>query len=547
MNWQTIYTKIHYVLLLSVSELMWLVVRFIQKDTEVFLKNYPILTMEPAVAWQHIWLSVRQETEHIKKKIPDFIPIAFKMAFAFSLIIFIGLVSLGSLIGMNRTKLLEKQADRFGGGLATQAAYSIKEPLLAGDNLLIETILGKLFKSGYISGISVYNDEHVLVASYGLTSKNISFEDETRQDIEALDVIRIKYSDMDLDTFLVPIRHRKLIAGYIALSFDRRELKKAKIETRNTVILIAALTMLLGILASIYLSRRITRPIGELMDVTKAMQEGTYDYKYQNGQRKDELGVLLSAMNEMGKGLLQKEKVEKIFSRYVSPQVANQVLKDLSGLDGVELGGQHVEASIFFADVVGFTSVSETMEPQQISKILNVYFSTIAEAVHYCGGHVDKYIGDCVMVGFGVPLQDDDHAFKSLACAWMILRMIEVLNEKRKAAGQLTMEFRIGANAGTMLAGNMGSSERMEYTVVGDSVNLASRLLRVAEPGNLVITELMMLEYHLEEKVRFDVQDIIQLRGKKLPVRTLKITDISTPFREDMLKAIPKILDSRCV
>jgi adenylate cyclase len=109
------------------------------------------------------------------------------------------------------------------------------------------------------------------------------------------------------------------------------------------------------------------------------------------------------------------------------------------------------------------------------------------------------------------------------------------------------MEFRIGANAGTMLAGNMGSSERMEYTVVGDSVNLASRLVRVAEPGNLIITELMMLEYHLEEKVRFDVQDIIQLRGKKLPVRTLKITDISTPFREDMLKAIPKILDSRCV
>jgi adenylate cyclase len=544
MTLKTIYKKINYFLLLSVSEFIRLVVRFIQKDAEVFLETYPTLVMEPLEAWQHLWLCIRQIIEYLKGKIPDFIPVAIKLATAFSLIIIIGLVSLGGLIGINQTKLLEKQADHFGEALATQAAYSIKEPLLADDDLLIKIIIRKLISAESIVGVSVFKDDYALVASYGFKSKKQHFDAEGKERFQKVDVIRMEDTDKGVITYAVPIIHSQLFVGYISLSFDGSILTKAKTETRNTGILITALTLLIGIFTSFYMAKQLTKPIDKLIDATRAMQAGNYNYNFGDDRRKDELGVLMTTLNEMGNGLLQKEKVENVFSRYVSPQVANQVLNDLRSLEGVELGGKRVEASIFFADIVGFTSLSEKMEPQKISELLNVYFSKIAEAVHFCGGHVDKYIGDCAMVVFGVPLKNDDHAFKSIACAWMILRLIEALNKKRKATGELTVEFRIGVNAGVMLAGNMGSAERMEYTVVGDSVNLASRLLGVTEPGELVITELMMVNYKLKNKILFEVKEIIQLRGKKLPVRTLKITDITTPFRNKISNEIIKIISA---
>ena len=119
------------------------------------------------------------------------------------------------------------------------------------------------------------------------------------------------------------------------------------------------------------------------------------------------------------------------------------------------------------------------------------------------------------MVVFGVPNKNDQHAFKNIACAWMILRLVEALNKKRKAAGELTVEFRIGANTGMMLAGNMGSHDRMDYTVVGDAVNFASRLSHVADPGELIIANDMFDEQKLRDKVLVEDKALIQLRGKK--------------------------------
>lgn len=543
MDWTIVYKKINHFLLLSVSEFMCSVVRFFQKDAATFMKTYPVLAMEPLVAWKHLWSSVRQFIGQLKDSIPDFIPIAFKLAFAFSLIIVVGLVGLGSSLGINQTKLLENQTNHFGEVLALQASYSIKEPLLAEDHFLIEMIVGKLINTESIDGVSVFSDELSLVFSSGFEFSN---ELLTKKVGEGLfkkdDVVRIESADKDIVTYVVPIVHGQLFIGYVALSFDVSALKTAKIETRNTVIWITALTLFFGVLATFYLSKQMVKPIARLLDMSRAMQSGDFKYKFEKDLRNDELGVLMSALNKFSDGLLEKEKVEKIFSRYVSPQVASLVLNDLNNIDAVKLGGEHVEASVFFADIVGFTSLSETMEPQEVSHLLNIYFSKVAEAVNFCGGHVDKYMGDCAMVVFGVPLKNDDHAFKSIACGWMILRLIERLNEKRKAEGKLIVEFRIGANSGTVLAGNMGSEERMEYTVVGDAVNLASRLANVAKPMELVVTELVVREHFLEKKVTFEMNEIIPIRGKKLPVRTLSIKDISTPFRDEMISEIERIV-----
>jgi adenylate cyclase len=185
-----------------------------------------------------------------------------------------------------------------------------------------------------------------------------------------------------------------------------------------------------------------------------------------------------------------------------------------------------VEASVLFADIVGFTSMSENMEPQKVSELLNLYFSNIAEAVRFCRGHIDKYMGDCAMIVFGVPEEYEEHPFNAVACSWMIMQMVDVMNRQRIRNGEPAVEFRIGVNSGTMLAGNMGSADRMEYTVVGDAVNLASRLSHAGEPGQVVLTEEMRRK----------------LRGRKEPVSLYTVMEIEDAFREEIMQEIRKIL-----
>ena len=134
--------------------------------------------------------------------------------------------------------------------------------------------------------------------------------------------------------------------------------------------------------------------------------------------------------------------------------------------------------TLLFCDVRGFTTISEQYKsnPQGLTVLINRLLTPLTGEILEREGTIDKYMGDCAMIVFGVPEKDDEHLFHGLCCAVMIQRLVERLNEHRHAHGQTTVKFRIGINSGDMLAGNLGSRDRMQYTVVGDAVNLASRL-----------------------------------------------------------------------
>jgi len=446
-----------------------------------------------------------------------FIPVAMRLTMIFSLLMSLLLTGLAVAVNFYQTDALEKQTMHFSFLLAQQTAHLLETPLLEANTIAINTISQQFLEIDSIANITVYANNRQLIAQYGIIALSTD------------------------KTFVIPIQSQKKLLGYLTWSLDKDNLQKKRQQIAHSIIAITVLISLIGIGFVFYLCHSLLKPLASLMMVSKAITETEFN-TLAPSKRKNEVEILMQAMNEMNKGMLQKDRVEAVFSRYVSPQVAQQVLKDLNNIETVELGGDHLMASVFFADIVGFTSLSERLDAQQISSILNIYFSKIAEVVSFCGGHVDKFIGDCAMVVFGVPVQTRRHAFDCMACAWMILQLINQLNEKREAAGELTVEFRIGANSGMMLAGNMGSSERMEYTVVGDSVNLASRLSGAAEPGELVITEDVFIEQSLEGMIKTHVKDLIKIRGKRLPVNILSVTDILTPFRDKMLAQIPVIL-----
>jgi adenylate cyclase len=164
-----------------------------------------------------------------------------------------------------------------------------------------------------------------------------------------------------------------------------------------------------------------------------------------------------------------------------------------------------------------------------VSNLLNDYFTLIAEAANRLNGHVDKYMGDCAMLVFGVPETEDnrDHCFDAVACAVLIHRVVDALNAQRRRRNLVTLQFRIGVNSGSMLAGNMGSAERMEYTVVGDSVNLASRLSSAAGPGEVIIGEELNAGLEGAGRIVSETQGTIRLRGKKEPVTIYRVIDVT--------------------
>ncbi len=462
-----------------------------------------------------------------------------KLAWMFSIVLLLSLASLSYLIILKQIPLLEKQGTDLSEALIYQVAYSLKDSLLTDNDLETKTILNNLHKNETVVGVTLYNKDHSIFYSQGFKPKEINFplniENYTLQS-ETLEKHFIYNNKISIYT--IGVNYNVLLLGYLSISFEQKLITKLKQEVLQLFAWVLLSGLSICIMAAFYINKCVNKPLNDLMNASSMVNS---DFK--NEKRHDELEEFIYSFNEMDKGFLQKDKVEAIFSRYVSPQIAKEVLNDLDSLAEVELEGKHLTASVFFADIVGFTSLSETMEPQDISNLLNVYFSKVTEVVSFCGGHVDKFIGDCAMVVFGVPIKKEQHAFDCIACAWMILELLNKLNQSRESEGKIRVEFRIGANSGTMLAGNMGSSERMEYTVVGDSVNLASRLCGSAEPSELIITEDMFIEQNLDGLIKVEDKDFIKLRGKKLPIKTLIVSDILTSFKQKMLDEIPLIID----
>ncbi len=168
----------------------------------------------------------------------------------------------------------------------------------------------------------------------------------------------------------------------------------------------------------------------------------------------------------------EKRKIKSLFSKYVS----DVLVEDLVAGGELKLGGEKKEISVLFSDIRGFTSMSEKMQPEEVVSLLNEYLSEMTESIFTYGGMLDKFVGDAVMALFGTPAPLKDHALQAVRTAFDMKKRLARLNEKWAAEGRPQLKIGIGINSGPAVAGNMGSLKRMEYTVIGDTVNLASRL-----------------------------------------------------------------------
>lgn len=210
----------------------------------------------------------------------------------------------------------------------------------------------------------------------------------------------------------------------------------------------------------------------------------------------------------------ERREIQNVFSRYMSPSVVEALLEDPSKL---ALGGTRRHMTVFFSDIRGFTSLSETMKPERLVRVLNAYLDRMTHIVFAHGGVLDKYIGDAVMAFWNAPLDQPDHARRAVATALAMRVALREMNEQHKF-GKAELRIGVGINTGDMVVGNIGGTERVDYTVIGDSVNLGSRLEGLTkEYGvDILISESTAEEAGSEILVR--KLDKAAVKGKKEPV-----------------------------
>lgn len=474
--------------------------------------------------------------------LPRKLPIAYKLALTFTVIISVGMVVLGWVIARDQTALFERQIVDSSQTVVQQLAQIAKEPVLADDTLTLEVIVNHLNEQHGVLAAAIYSEELAPIVQAGAVPKATLVAELSKK--SGLFLYSTSASEdgepMAVMAAVSPMTVDGLTVGYALIGFDRSIVESAKQQTIRTVSLATLLFVLIGSLISIALGKRLARPIHDIIKVSSAVSAGNYDVRFTR-LRGDELGDLMGAMNDMIDGLAQKERVEQTFSRYVAPQVAREVLKDpmQSGA-----AGRTVTASVLFADIGGFTALSESMPAGEINALLNEYFSYIAHIVDACHGHIDKYIGDCVMAVFGVPEADSQHAQHALECAALIQYMVETLNRRRHARGQVVLMFHVGINSGAMLAGNIGAADRMDYTVMGKEVNVAARLSSSAKPGQILLSGATYDAIRKTGPVQCRQHGKITLRGTTQPLMTYSAV-LDRTAHEDLIRSrlTPLLMD----
>jgi adenylate cyclase len=285
--------------------------------------------------------------------------------------------------------------------------------------------------------------------------------------------------------FAEPLVFSGVRLGALYVGFSERPIAAALDRARERALFITVLMVALGIAGAVLLATLLARPIFRLVQGTRAIAAGNFGVALKVTSR-DELGLLTASFNDMARSLREKEMIKRAFTRYVAREVVEEILKDPERL---ALTGERRQVTVLFCDLRGFTPLSERLNPEQVVSLLNEFYTLAIETVFQHDGTLDKFMGDAVMAVFGAPIPHHDHALRAVKTALTLRDRFEAFNAHRAQRGLETIGAGIGVSVGEVVAGTVGTEDRMEYTVIGDSVNLAARLESNAKAGQILISQ----------------------------------------------------------
>jgi len=310
----------------------------------------------------------------------------------------------------------------------------------------------------------------------------------------------------------------------ITASRDVTELRTRVREALYRQLVFLSVTLVVVLLLALRFASRLGNAVRTIADAEEKLKGGTY-VTVPPLRTGDELERLGEGFNQMVAGLKERDHLRETFGRYVTRQVAEHLMKG----GNMNLGGELVPVTVLFSDIRSFTSISETMEPRALLDFLNEYFSSMVESVLRHRGVVDKFMGDAIMAVFGAPVPEPGDALNAIKAALEMRANLMKINEAFKARGLPEIRTGIGLHSGQVVAGNMGHVERMEYTVIGDAVNLASRLESLTKELKCDVILSEDLYKQVEADVVAEPLQRIKVRGRDQDVLVYRLVGLAAP------------------
>ena len=246
---------------------------------------------------------------------------------------------------------------------------------------------------------------------------------------------------------------------------------------------IGVVFVLTAILAAVLYGRILKDDTARIVGAVRQVGQGDFDIKLVP-TRQDELGRVAAGINEMAEGLVQRERIKESFGHFVSPRIAERFVSQYAEGKDMRSSGDRKNVAVLMCDIRNFSGTSESMDPSDVARMLNTYFDHMVEAIETHGGLVDKFIGDAVMAVFGLLDDDDNPAEHAVRAALAMRTALDAANRENQEAGLPQLNNGIGIHYGEVIASYLGSSSRLEFTVIGSTVNIATRLESLARAPN---------------------------------------------------------------
>jgi adenylate cyclase len=442
-----------------------------------------------------------------------------QMAVATTFVTVITVITLSLSVLDKQKERLYEQTVRMGTVSLNYFANNAKFPLLEDDILRLNTLIKEAsdvegLRYAFITDAKQKIKAHTDVNLIGLPFKH--FVDNpvlTHKGEVSYYAYRQTGGARLLDLFRdIKIKDKLLGQVHVGISLDF--IDNLVVQERVSIIVATLGVILIGLVVAVLYGFRFSRPISEIVKATDEIGRGNYQYRVPL-KRNDELGNLAIAFNRMGQELWKNTMTQKSFGKYVGTEVLDLIL---ANPETDWLKGTRNDATILFGDVRGFTQYATEKPPEEVVEVLNTYLEISTSAIIQYGGYVDKFIGDAVMGVFGVPVFRSDHVERAVRAA---VQIQETLRQECQKGNPLLGVVGFSIHTGVVVAGNVGSQSKMEYTVIGDSVNVAARLNGLAGAGEVVVSQ--QVKDELDHLMATEALGPQKIKGKSQPIEAYKV------------------------
>ena len=462
----------------------------------------------------------RRRYERRKRRLR--IPIFLKLAFMSTLLILLIISTISLLVlGRQKAQFVDQLID-LGKSVVRITALNAGDKLLGEEDVSLFKLVNDIAKNEAFLFALITDHRNIIRAHsrIDLVGKPYSMPESMRlvREEDGVRASLMRHAGSEVLYLEMPVLYQKLKAGEVRLAISQEGIVSNIRRAKLFILMLTVGITLMGILLSLGLSVYFSHPIKKLGESTRALGIGDFEHRVKIS-RNDEFGDLAYAFNRMAEDLGLSEKIKGSFGRYITPEIVDLIL---ANPDDQWMKGARVEASVLFVDIRGFATLSDDKEPERIVDLLNAYFTRITEVVIRNGGHLNKFVGDEAMVVFGAPAPKPRHGEAAVRAALEIRAEIERLN-REKSTSDVTIQVGIGINSGEMVAGNLGSPKRMEYTMIGDNVNVASRLTSIAKPGEILISKGTLDLMKTGRKPITEEKGKIPIKGRRMEIEVFGV------------------------